>query len=478
MANIMLLSLEQRKKICRKIYFTFIKWCLTDYQFHLFSWQKELTWILLKSIFVESTDVYAKVARQAGKTELVTLLFRFLIMFYVFWRDMPLMIGIASPKGEQAKTDVDRIKKSIQKMRAKWHVEDTEFNTRTIRAYLDETLCCEMYTFSLSPTTSNESKTLNVLLMEEAHKCDDTKRSDELDPMLVQTGGCTWHIGVGCLRNCDFKKGCDGEKPASISFIADVDRCIKDQSLMFKKTNNLKYLEYQKSFEAEVKKKGRNSSEIRRNYYLEDIIEIGNFIGLTRLTSLKRPAEKKINTDCLYLGIDWGRRSDETWVTLVNSDNDIVTWFKYTAMPYEQQIEMIKVNTEPYLSKIMAVRSDSTGIGDPPTEMLRSRTRLPVGVDSHFNFSLQSKHDLYSYFEEILFKGEEDKMRFSYPSDHYLTEQFEEQMLALIKEYKGHNEYLSVHHPEEANAKDDAPDSTALAVFAGRTCKMGDILIA
>ena len=51
---------------------------------------------------------------------------------------------------------------------------------------------------------------------------------------------------------------------------------------------------------------------------------------------------------------------------------------------------------------------------------------------------------------------------------------FENQMTRLLREYKGDGEYLSVHHPDEPDAKDDAPDATALyGAAAGGT---GDIL--
>ena len=56
-------------------------------------------------------------------------------------------------------------------------------------------------------------------------------------------------------------------------------------------------------------------------------------------------------------------------------------------------------------------------------------------------------------------------MRFSYPVDHPLTPDFEEQMSRLIREYKGDAEYLSVHHPDEPDACDDAPDASALALL-------------
>jgi hypothetical protein len=69
-------------------------------------------------------------------------------------------------------------------------------------------------------------------------------------------------------------------------------------------------------------------------------------------------------------------------------------------------------------------------------------------------------------------------MRFSYPADHPLAAEFEEQMARLIGEYKGDGEYLSVHHPEEPGARDDAPDSTALALFGAANGGIGDILFA
>jgi len=38
-------------------------------------------------------------------------------------------------------------------------------------------------------------------------------------------------------------------------------------------------------------------------------------------------------------------------------------------------------------------------------------------------------------------------------------------MIALVREYKGHGECLSVHHPTTPDAKDDAPDASLLAML-------------
>ena len=270
---------KERTDFTIRVWKMFVQWCETDADFILYNWQKQAAFVLLYSLFVESVDVFMKVARQAGKTELVTLLIKFLIIFFRHWTGAPLMCGIASPKGEQAKTDVDRIKKDMMNLRERWSIEDREFNQKTVRVHDGNELNAEIYKFSLAPTTSNESKTLNLLIIEESHKADDRKRSEELDPMLMKSNGPTWHLGVGTTRLCDFKKGCDGDLPDTRVLIYDVDRCISDSQLLYEITGDPTHLKYKDTYAKEVKKKGITNLEIRRNYHLEDTVEVGNFIS-------------------------------------------------------------------------------------------------------------------------------------------------------------------------------------------------------
>lgn len=74
--------------------------CLYDYQVRV------AKACLSSSLLVAPTDVFIKIARQSGKTATLTLLIRFLIIFYVLLTGQPIMAGFASPKGEQAKTRV------------------------------------------------------------------------------------------------------------------------------------------------------------------------------------------------------------------------------------------------------------------------------------------------------------------------------------------------------------------------------------
>ncbi len=445
------LSLAQRERTLKKTLKAFSLFCKQNFDFDLYAYQVEIAEACLSSLLVEPVDVYLKLARQSGKTETVTLLLRFLIIFYVLLVGDPLMAGIASPKGEQAKTDTDRIKKSLAELRDSWQVEDREFNSYTIRAYRFAKLTAEIFTFSLAPTTNNESKTLNLLIVEEAHKTDDQKRSDQLDPMLSSTGGIKWMIGVGCTRMCDFKRGCDGELAHSKAIVCDVDRVIADRRKKYEETNDPKHLEYEKAFNRLLRQLGRENPEIKRNFYLEDTIEADNFVARERLLSCARGSDVAIRIDRLGLGIDWARRSDNTWAFLANEFNDVADMLKIPHVPYEQQCELIDAwLNEPrkmrvlkedgtvaeeeftYMERILAVRGDSTGsAGDAPMELLGSKTRLPVDEESHFVFTTQSKNVLYLGFEQALFRDPGDPLRFSYPADHPLAGEFEEQTVAL-----------------------------------------------
>ena len=62
-------------------------------------------------------------------------------------------------------------------------------------------------------------------------------------------------------------------------------------------------------------------------------------------------------------------------------------------------------------------------------------------------------------------------------ADDPLTAESEKQMCRLAREYTGDGEFLAVHHPAEADAHDDAPDATALALIAASGGFVGDIVL-
>jgi hypothetical protein len=63
---------------------------------------------------------------------------------------------------------------------------------------------------------------------------------------------------------------------------------------------NPAHLEYENVFRAELRKKGRQNPEIRRNYYLEDTVEEGGFVSQERLLSCGRSVSQQTSTGKLF----------------------------------------------------------------------------------------------------------------------------------------------------------------------------------
>jgi hypothetical protein len=179
-------------------------------------------------------------------------------------------------------------------------------------------------------TGEQRIKPLNVVLIEEAHKADDLQRSNEIDPRLASTGGFSIYIGVDTTRKCDFKRGCDGDLPG-VTIVVPATEVIADRRSQYEQDHSTKHLEHEKTFVRELRKKGHDNPETRRIFYLEDIVEEGNFVSRERLLSCARGPDILVPFDTLFLGLDWCRVSDQTIATISHDRNDVFEWFAYPA---------------------------------------------------------------------------------------------------------------------------------------------------
>ena len=68
---------------------------------------------------------------------------------------------------------------------------------------------------------------------------------------------------------------------------------IADRRAVYERTGDPSHLEYEKWFAGVLAKFGRMNPEIRRNFYLEDTVEEGNFISRERFTKLGRAGMTK-----------------------------------------------------------------------------------------------------------------------------------------------------------------------------------------
>lgn len=101
-----------------------------------------------------------------------------------------------------------------------------------------------------------------------------------------------------------------------------------------------------------------------------------------------------------------------------------------------------------YFDRIGTVRGDSNGIGDFPMEYLRDHSGLPMGDESMVGTNSQSKNEVYLLLDAALYRDPTDPLAFSYPADHPLAAELEEQMTALLRLYTCNGEYLSPQAPK------------------------------
>src|SRR3954452_24449032 len=104
MTRIDQLSRPRRELLNERVLKLYDTFCRKEFGILLYDYQLDVARELLSTFFVYPHDVAVKEARQSGKTENITLLIRLLIVFLRHFLVTPLMAGIASPRGEQAKT--------------------------------------------------------------------------------------------------------------------------------------------------------------------------------------------------------------------------------------------------------------------------------------------------------------------------------------------------------------------------------------
>lgn len=98
------LNPSQRLRLLEDILKLFLAFCKQEFDVILYDYQIKVARAALSTLFVESQDLYVKIARQAGKTEVLTLLLKFLIIYYVQFVKrrlcpplLPLMVSRLKP---------------------------------------------------------------------------------------------------------------------------------------------------------------------------------------------------------------------------------------------------------------------------------------------------------------------------------------------------------------------------------------------
>lgn len=488
-----------------------------------YAYQVVVAFRICESVLLHDGEVItALFSRQSGKTEvLASILIALALMLPVLAKKYPkdwrlnitdeqgnyrgfakgIRIGIYAPKQSQSEIMFERIRGYLKqdaavKVMQELGITMSENNGNSVKISHGSRVLCE----TASEQSKIEGETHNVLVLEEAQDIGDVKIRKSLHPMVSATMGTIVKIGTSKSQKCDFYEAIKTNERSEML-------TGKRNHFFFPYTVCQKYnSQYRAWINVEKNRLGEDSDEFLLSYACKWIFERGMFVTDTALfhqnvaITENHPYYYFSNTHrngvfdthphmSLVAGIDWGRSSDSTVITLiavnwnepfetgVGSDasgiysyeyylKHVIGWYEWIGDDYETQYHEIH-NILKNLRGLRRVKLDSNSVGLAMMDRLRADF-YGTGIEIDGNpFNRNTKSDGYK-----LLAQEISGKRITFPAGKLVRptleyRKFVGQLLDLRKEYK--NGLMYVSHPDEKHARDDYPDSLMLACQAAQS---------
>lgn len=468
-----------------------------DLGVEFYDYQIEVSDAIIDAIISRSgEEIPIEISRQAGKTESVVCTIAFLMAFakeitHEFWGyEAPIRIIIFAPQKEQCKTDFDRLKLYLNRLKNKgWGpVIDSKESNQTTLQISNGSYC---YIFPLTPTSHPESKSADLIIYEEAHKIIDSEKANKAEPMGASTNAPQISIGVSWYAKNYFKRLIDNS-PKHIRIPAP--QVIEARRKQYEKDGLVRHLLYEKFFNRKLLEAGPDDAALRTQYMLEWILEAGQLMSAEDWAALTEPytalneknekvkvvcqlVDEDLENDC-FAGIDTAKHPDSTVVTITRWNKktnwkELIAILELHGTNYAEQFTIIsgydtvqgkRTGMGMFDSfNIVGVSIDSTGQGSFMPDMFKIHTRFRDERSGLFEvkFSLMSKDMIYTNLMQVI----TNRLTAIPSTDTLELRKLRKQLLDMVKEYKG--QFLSCHHPEGSEKgedyHDDFPDSWALA---------------
>lgn len=427
------------------------------------------------SIDGETVELPIKLPRQSGKTTSIVDVVEFVLVAALRYFNRPLRIGIFAPEKEQATTDFDRLKLLFAELRplgltTRSLIENdikfpTKWNSKSIRIFTKTgKFLGEVYIFPVSKTSNPESKTLDVIIIEEAQSIDDERLKNAVFPMGASTNAPRIYVGTAGYRVCLFKRQLEGN-PRAIQI--SMEKVFADRQKMFELTGDRKHLYYKTFVQHEIDHYGMEDPYIRTQYFGEWILGAGQFTTQEKFDALVIkdmliPNKSEGDRPC-YVGIDTAKHVDQTVVKVIqDQDKDarksnLIGSLTLRGDNYEDQFDIITDWLKNF-NNIHVIALDATGQGDFMPDKFERHTGYNI---IRAKFTPEFKDVLYKVLLQVI----ENKLtRVPYDNGSRDFMQLKQETLDLQREQKGR--FMSVHHPEGGDYHDDHPDAWALAEYA------------
>ena len=394
----------------------------------LYKYQEEAVYAIIYSVITFSGDVKTMIfSRQSGKSEAMAFIIDTLcVLLPALGRIIPdleqfstgFRVGLFAPQSDQVQTTYSRAMTRINSANAEMVLSDPD-----IDVYLESTARLELSNGSYlagqvaSKQSKIESKTYDMVIVEEAQDVDDLIVSKSIEPMLSSTAGTLIKVGTTGMYKNHFwyeiqhnrqvdRKVIDPRIRNHFEF--DYKRIIKDRREQYEKDGKRFHLNYEADILRKKARWGEDSQSFKLAYALIWDLESGmlltdkEFNGIiNRKLGLQMPS----NTDRVVAGLDIGKSPAETVLTIARvfyledqfdkPYKQILAWVALGGMDYEAQHHVILDCIVEF--NISVIFADYTGVGKAVVDRLMYACGEYVDIVP-YTFTSQSKSDMWFNF--------------------------------------------------------------------------------
>lgn len=460
----------------------------------LYEYQKEAIYRIIYSVVAfEGETITALWARQSGKTEALSFIVDSLcVILPSLAKVIPTLgqfkngirIGLFAPQSDQVVTTYTRALSRLKSENAELIMADPEIDTGLeYDSRLALSNGSSLTGQTAGKTSKIESKTYDLVFIEEAQDMDDFLVQKSIEPMVTATAGTIVKVGTTGTRKCDFfyeiqrniKRGV-GKHSGKMRFHFEYNYLdvIRQKRKQFEVDRNPFHLNYERFIAKQIDKRGKNSDSFKLSYALIWDLESGMFLtdrDWNNIINKKRGFVRVVEDNWdVRAGLDLAKENASTVLTIAKvfpveefkpPRKEVLRFIELHGMNYELQHELILEALIEY--NVNTVYVDATGVGKPIADRLLHACGHYVNVVP-YTFSRPSKSEMW-----LALKADIDAKRLMIPANNAAreTEEYrkcEFQMKGMNKWYEGG--YLVAQKSEESEF-DDYCDSLGLMTLAG-----------
>ena len=458
----------------------------------LYSYQEEIAYRIIYSVITfEGSVLTVLLSRQSGKSETMAFVIDTLtVLLPALAKIIPdleqfsngFRVGLFAPQSDQVVTTYSRAMTRLTSANAEMVLSDPDL---LVSLESEVRLNLSNGSFLAGQVASKqskiESKTYDLIIIEEAQDTDDFLVTKSIEPMLTATGGTLVKVGTTGVtknhfwyeilanRNHDRKIP---DKRLRNHFEYAYKEVISARRHQFEIDHKKFHLNYEADILRKKERWGEDSQAFKLAYALIWDLESGMLISdkeFNTLLNRKLGFQEPSTGDYVVAGLDIGKAPAETVLTIAKvwyTDDpfekpykQILAWVCLGGLDYEaQHHEILNYIVEYNISTIFA---DYTGVGKPVVDRLVYACGEYVNIEP-YTFTAQSKSDMWYNFTSDI-----QTRRLIVPANRMVRstiefQKFEEQMKNCQKYFNG--AYMVCEKSE--GYFDDMVDSCALMCLA------------